>query len=233
MTIANRAITGVGNYATGGRSKAARNDTYISAYALLSLSLMRTTAVLVESFDATALEDGTVRVEWTLSSDGNDLTTNLYRVVEGRAERSKVNEAPNVGAGSHVLIDTPPSEAGALSYELMEVTSSGERSLKRIAMRRADPTPVRFSIGQNDPNPFSSSTRIRFEVAEATPLRLTVYDASGRLVRVIHDEETPPGRYTTEWNGRGGRGETLPNGVYFVVAEAGGRRAVRRAIRLD
>lgn len=42
LNLADRSITGVGNYAGGGLSKAARNDVFMSAYALIALALVQT-----------------------------------------------------------------------------------------------------------------------------------------------------------------------------------------------
>ncbi len=62
------------------------------------------------------------------------------------------------------------------------------------------------------PNPFSSSTAVRLAVREAQAVRVEVYDALGRRVRVLHDgplaADAAP---ALEIDGRG-----LANGVYVV-----------------
>jgi hypothetical protein len=232
MTIADRAITGVGNYATGGRSKAARNDTYISAYALLSLSLTGTTAVTVRSFTAVPLADGTVRIEWELSPEAGATITRLQRVREDRGERTRVGVDATGGPGIHVLVDTPPADTRSLAYELEEVTPGGGRRLGRVAVVREPTSGNGVAVEANQPNPFSTSTSIHFDVPRATRVRITAWDAAGRRVRVLHDGDFAPGHHAVEWNGRDEGGRVLPNGTYLYTLEADGVTLTRRAIRV-
>jgi hypothetical protein len=174
-----------------------------------------------------------VRIEWHLSSGGVDVETNLYRISPDGLELTRVNEAPMVGLGPHVAIDTPPAGEDVLTYELKEITSQGERALGRIEINRSQTGQLRLRLDQNEPNPFASSTLIRFEVAEAGHLRLAIYDAAGRLVRVLRDGAVVPGSYTAQWDGRDARGAALPSGIYLYVAEAGRQGVVRRAVRVQ
>ena len=48
MNLANLSITGVGHYASGGLSKAARNDVYMSGYALAALAIKQAVSLEVE-----------------------------------------------------------------------------------------------------------------------------------------------------------------------------------------
>jgi hypothetical protein len=47
------------------------------------------------------------------------------------------------------------------------------------------------------PNPFNPSTTIRFELPEAGPVRLSVIDVAGRLVRALVDDSMPQGSRVT------------------------------------
>ena len=240
MNLANASITGAGNYAGGGTSKAARNDVYISGYALFALSPMGPTATLVTRFQANPLDDGSVRLEWELSSTAGDVAANVYRLSADGIGRTRLNETPVSGAGSHVLLDAEPGEEATLTYELAEVTGSGEHALQRITLDRGTvTTPGGASagrpavmLGQNSPNPFGSSTMIQFELPQAARVRLAIHDGAGRLVRVIENGDLLPGRYSRLWDGRDADGRAVPSGLYFYSAESSGQRAVRRAIRV-
>jgi hypothetical protein len=233
MDLANRSITGVGHYSSGGVSKAARNDVFISAYALMSLRLMETTATLITSFDAIPQSDGTVRIEWELSPDAADLATNLYRVSPNGVEMKLVTPSPITGPGPHVVIDTPPSGSSTLTYELTGISGGTEQNLGQIQIDRGPSGQVGFTLDQNQPNPFATSTLIQFEVPESMHVTLGIFDPNGRRVRALGDETLAPGRYVRQWDGRDDQGATVPNGIYFYVAEAGGHRLVRRAIRMQ
>ena len=52
------------------------------------------------------------------------------------------------------------------------------------------------------PNPFNPQTTIAWELPAAGPLRVDIYDASGRLVRNLWNGETEAGPGSVTWNGR-------------------------------
>jgi hypothetical protein len=58
-----------------------------------------------------------------------------------------------------------------------------------------DPAVICFRLFQNRPNPFSSSTTIRYQVPVSGKVSLKIYDVTGRLVRTIVDKENPKGTY--------------------------------------
>ena len=75
---------------------------------------------------------------------------------------------------------------------------------------------------QNAPNPFVSSTSIAFSIKEEGHVRLRIFDARGRLVRVIVDQVRGQNRYVERWDGRDESGRLLPAGTYFYHLEAPG-----------
>lgn len=70
----------------------------------------------------------------------------------------------------------------------------------------------------NYPNPFNPSTTIRFGLPEAADVRLVVYDALGRRVRVLVDGMQPAG-----WHDVRFEAAHLPIGVYFYTLHAGSK----------
>jgi flagellar hook assembly protein FlgD len=68
-------------------------------------------------------------------------------------------------------------------------------------------------------------------LASAGRARLSVYDVTGRLVRVVRDQEWPAGEHVVEWNGRTDAGAAAA-GIYFVRFEAGERRQTERVVFL-
>jgi hypothetical protein len=92
--------------------------------------------------------------------------------------------------------------------------------------------PAAAFLDQNYPNPFNPSTRIRFGLKEAGHVNLRIYDAVGRLVRVLIDEERPSGRYEEIWNGKDGAGREAASGVYFYSLRAGAFKETRKMVLL-
>ncbi len=78
------------------------------------------------------------------------------------------------------------------------------------------------------PNPFATETTLRFGLAEAGPVRLTVYDVLGREVARLAEQQMEAGPQSVTFEASG-----LPAGVYLVRLEAGDRVETRRVTRLQ
>ena len=78
------------------------------------------------------------------------------------------------------------------------------------------------------PNPAPGRTSFVAEVDRAGPLRMSVTDVRGRLVRRFEDSLATPGMRTVAWDGRDTAGRRLPAGVYLVTLESGGRSVSSR-----
>jgi hypothetical protein len=83
------------------------------------------------------------------------------------------------------------------------------------------------------PNPFGPTTTFAYALAGATPVRLGVYDAAGRLVVKLADATEAAGPHQVEWNGRDAAGRELTPGVYFARLEASGDARVQKLLLLD
>jgi hypothetical protein len=84
---------------------------------------------------------------------------------------------------------------------------------------------------QNAPNPFSNGTTILFQVpepaqGETTPVRLSVFDLQGRLVRTLVDTALPPGDHAVQVSSEALG--NVANGIYFYTLETGETRIVRK-----
>lgn len=75
---------------------------------------------------------------------------------------------------------------------------------------------------QNSPNPFNSSTKLRFTLLESAPTRIIIYDILGRKIREIDLGYLLSGVYDSnngnpqapEWDGLDALGQSVPSGVY-------------------
>lgn len=94
--------------------------------------------------------------------------------------------------------------------------SAGNRLALAIA-----PNPVRGSAGS-----------LTFALPHAGRVEATLYDLSGRRVRVLFDGERPAGVHSLPLDMRDAEGHALTAGVYFVRVQAGDERATRRVVRI-
>ena len=87
----------------------------------------------------------------------------------------------------------------------------------------------------NYPNPFNPETWIPYQLSESADVRISIYAADGRLVRVLALGHQGAGIYESRgragyWDGRNTQGESVASGVYFYTLTAGDFTATRRMI---
>jgi len=92
--------------------------------------------------------------------------------------------------------------------------------------------PRSLVLSPNYPNPFNSTTAIRFEVPGTGRVRLVLYNVLGQLVRTLVDEKHNAGTYTVRWDGKDDAGQQAASGVYIGRLEAGGSVDVRKLVLL-
>jgi hypothetical protein len=80
------------------------------------------------------------------------------------------------------------------------------------------------------PNPFNPQTTVDFAVPSAGPVRLSVYDVGGRLVRQLVSEVREAGTHSVTWDGRDDTGRQMSSGTYMLRMETGDVAKVRRVM---
>ena len=84
-----------------------------------------------------------------------------------------------------------------------------------------------------NPAPRALGSTFAYGLPERTPVRITVHDAGGRLVKVVAEEVEAAGPHTATWDGTRSRGERVAPGIYFVQLRAGREVATLKVVRLD
>ena len=77
---------------------------------------------------------------------------------------------------------------------------------------------------QNAPNPFNASTAISFLIPfrlAGEPTRLSIYNLTGQLVRVLQFETLQAGEHSLSWDGRDDLGREVASGVYIYRLDVG------------
>lgn len=94
----------------------------------------------------------------------------------------------------------------------------------------ANPMPntiSKYSLDQNYPNPFNPTTTIKFSIPNKQNVAIKVFDALGRIVLNLYDEETSPGTYELKIDG-----SELSSGIYFYRLQAGNFIETKKMILL-
>jgi len=74
---------------------------------------------------------------------------------------------------------------------------------------------------QNEPNPFSPRTTIKFSLAQTGPVQIVIYDVNGRQVKKLVDGPMDPGSYSVVWDGTNDSDHRVGSGVYWSQMKAG------------
>lgn len=75
--------------------------------------------------------------------------------------------------------------------------------------------PAKFELKQNYPNPFNPTTKIDFNIENPDFISLEIFNISGEKISTLRNEYMDAGNHSVVWDGKNGRNETLPTGVYF------------------
>jgi hypothetical protein len=84
-----------------------------------------------------------------------------------------------------------------------------------------------FTLSANYPNPFQSSTTIRYSLPASADIRLDIYDLKGEKLRTLINQFQPAGSFEISWNGCNDNNVRLASGIYMYRMEVktGGKTA--------
>jgi lysophospholipase L1-like esterase/chitodextrinase len=102
-----------------------------------------------------------------------------------------------------------------------------------LAVGGSDAPPRVTMLMDPAPSPFRQTTSIRYALAKAGPVSLRIYDAQGRLVRILADGQRPAGDFRAVWDGGDERGGRAARGVYFCRFTTSEVALTRKLILLD
>ena len=95
--------------------------------------------------------------------------------------------------------------------------------------------PTQNQLLQNYPNPFNPETWIPYQLSEDSPVSVSIYDASGKLVCTLSLGFQSAGFYNSReraayWDGRNALGESVASGVYFYQLTTPSFQQTRRLV---
>jgi hypothetical protein len=145
-----------------------------------------------------------------------------YAVYRGPAEGFEASPANLLAVVADTMYtDGEWSADDDLWYKVTAIDVHGNESAcasldpEDITGVSAGNVPSASFLAQNFPNPFNPSTTIVFGLKERGFVSLRIYDAAGRLVRVLVEKDFDAGIHEEHWDGLDERGAPLASGVYF------------------
>ena len=85
--------------------------------------------------------------------------------------------------------------------------------------------PDKFQLHPLYPNPFNVNAEIRYSIAKAGEVNLTVFDVQGREVVVLESGYQQPGNHSFIW-----KAENIPSGIYFVRLAQNGDLKLQKVV---
>jgi len=136
---------------------------------------------------------------------------------------------PQLNDGQIMQID----ERGGVKIYYVEVSMPAE-NWHTVVLQLDEPTdlpgtvPAYAALAPLYPNPFNPRTELRFTLAETMPIRLGVFDVSGREIAILAEGIREAGDHSLNFDGSG-----LPSGVYlFRLIGADGQHSTQRGVLL-
>ncbi len=99
-----------------------------------------------------------------------------------------------------------------------------------INTEQASILPDELVLLPNYPNPFTERTTVEFALPEPSRIRIVVYNALGRQVRLLSDGDYDAGHHQIQWNGVNDAGTRLSSGLYFYRLQLQDKQIVRSMI---
>ncbi len=131
-----------------------------------------------------------------------------------RNEQSLVGQGTTSEAHNYTYTDRGVEVGKTYRYALRSVDFNGTihdyPQTVSVEVTQLVPRVYTYKLEQNYPNPFNPSTRIIYQVAATSNVKLEVFDMLGRKVATLVNERKDAGEYSVNFNA-----QNLSSGVYF------------------
>jgi len=183
-------------------------------------------------FSATLRNEG-VLLNWATAAEQDNLGFYIYRCDNETDAFTKISplikgQGTTTVATEYSFLDKSVEWGQVYRYKLVSVNAAtgteefGDELL--VAADRSNITkniPLYYALDNNYPNPFNAGTTIRFAIPEDNFTRLTVYDVTGKTVKILARQALPAGLHTYLWDGTDDSGNPVSTGAYFYELVAG------------
>jgi len=187
--------------------------------------------VPVELVSFTATVSGNiVNLNWMTATETNNSGFEILRFTQNDNkdwERIAFVEGKGTTTESsnYSFIDENVSP-GIYQYRLKQIDYDGTFSFSNEVMVEIE-TPKEFSLGQNFPNPFNPSTKIKYTIPSDGYVTLKVYDILGNEVSTLVDEFKQAGTFDVTFDG-----SNLSSGVYYYRLTSGELTSTKKLMLL-
>jgi hypothetical protein len=195
-----------------------------------NFSIVRLTAddpvpVEITTFTA-SVSDNNVILQWETASETNNYGFEVQRKsINSEFEVLGFISGSGTTTESRTYFFTDSKLiSGEYYYRLKQLDFDGSFSYSDEIAVEVE-TPAEYALEQNYPNPFNPTTNITFSLAEASVVKMAVYNLLGQKVSVILDEQREAGSHSITFDA-----SELPSGTYFYTIETPEFRQTKKMI---
>jgi hypothetical protein len=174
--------------------------------------------VAISSFNARPSDGGVTLRASFYSTLADAKFVNVYRA-SGRTDDFRTLSTVNAPEdGNFTFTDASVVPGGSYRYKIGVIEGDNEYFSPMADVRMPGRN---IQLSQNVPNPFNPQTTIRFTLPVSDRVTLSIYSASGALVKTLVNGVQPAGSHDFVWDGRDAKGSSVSSGVYFYRLTAG------------
>jgi PKD repeat protein len=172
---------------------------------------------------------------FTVSADSLNLPVDGGTVVFTNTTPDAVTAQWNFGDGTFSTAFSPSHSYTEPGVYMVSLTSTGASGCASFALDTIEITDIEFSaippVLPDDlraavfPNPTGGNFVVHFDLPASQNVRLSLYDLAGRLIKTADYANVQSGSVELDAEG-------IPDGMYFLTAQIGDRRAVWNVARI-
>ena len=182
-------------------------------------ALGQTTPVELTSFTG-VYNNNAVNLTWQTATETNNRGFNVEKSVSN--SWVKIGFVSGKGTSTEVnnySFADKVSANGKLNYRLTQFDYDGKTSYSKEVSVEVTGGPTSYSLSQNYPNPFNPSTTIKFALPFDSNVKLTIYNITGQVVKVLVNGVQAAGNHEVTFNFNE-NGFNVSSGIYFYTLEA-------------
>jgi cytoskeletal protein CcmA (bactofilin family) len=178
--------------------------------------------VELATFSATTT-GSTVKLNWNTATEVNNYGFEVEKKILKQVQIDNtvwekigfVNGNGNSNSPKDYSFVDDKVSTGKYSYRLKQIDNDGQFEYSKTIEVDFN-TPNKFELSQNYPNPFNPSTTIRFDLPEASIVKLRIFNILGQEIRTLVNQFKESGTHTINFNA-----SELNSGMYIYKIEAG------------
>jgi endonuclease I len=185
--------------------------------------------VELTSFTAT-MRGKNVELKWATATEVNNLGFEIERTVISNQQSaiswSKIGFVEgngNSNAPKEYSYSDKTVKPGTHLYRLKQIDRDGKFSYSQAVEVTIGSVPNVFALEQNYPNPFNPITTIGFTLQVSGLTTLKIYDALGREVATLVNENLEAGYYQRTFNA-----SNLASGIYFAKLSSADKTQIKK-----